>query len=227
MSGSDGALLKARRVGAMALALTVATLFAAAPVASAQGVTVITGAVTIDGVPAPAGTLVRISLADGTGTEIAIATTGTTGLMAHQYRADVVSSSAWEGQTVIVQALVDGALSPSTGPPAATFAANRVLLLDIAASTRPPGVAVEVLLAPLIGIGTLEIATSFNYNLSRYEAYVPGLAGNSLTTIVPNSVLFLTTTRDAVVVVSGVTFQIRAPVPTPIPVGSDVTFQLR
>ncbi len=225
MLNSDGALFKARRLGAMAMALAVATLLAAAPAASAQGVTVITGAVTIDGAPAPAGTLVRISLADGT--EIASATTGTNGLMAHQYRADLEANSAWEGRTIVVQALVDGALSPSTGPPTATFAANRVLSVDIAASTRPPGVAVEFLLAPLISIGTLELASSFNYDLSRYEAFVPGLPGNPLTTIVPHSVLFLTITRDAVVVVSGATFQIRAQIPTPIPVGSDVTFQLR
>lgn len=225
MLASDGVLLKARRVGAMAMALAVAALLAASPAVSAQGVTVVTGAVTIDGEQAPAGTLVRISLADGT--EIAIATTGTIGLMAHQYRADLAANSAWLGRTIIVQALVDGALSPATGPATATFAANRVLSIDVAASTRPPGVAVEVLLAPLVSIGTLEIATSFNYDLSRYEAFVPGLSGNPLTTIVPHSVLSLTITRDAVVVVSGVVFQIRAQISTPIPVGSDVTFQLR
>ena len=224
---SDGALLKARRVGAMAMALAVVALLVAAPAASAAGVTVITGAVTIDGVLAPAGTLVRISLADGSGAVIASATTGANGLMAHQYRADVATNSAWEGRTIIVQALVGGALSPSIGPPAATFAANRVLSVDIAASTRPPGVAVEFLLAPLINIGTLELASSFNYDLIRYDAFVPGLPGNPLTTIVPHSVLFLTITRDAVVVVSGVTFQVRAQVMTPIPVGSNVTFQLR
>jgi len=74
--------------------------------------------------------------------------------------------------------------------------------------------------------GSLEVVTSFNYTTNLYEAFVPGLAGNPLTQIKPNSVIILTLSADSTVIVSGVTFTVSANVPTPIPVGNTVSITL-
>lgn len=78
-------------------------------------------------------------------------------------------------------------------------------------------------LDPLISAGTLEIATGFNYTTGAYEAFVPSLGTNPLVQVQPNSVLILTLTADATVVVSGVSFSVLAGVPTPLPVGNTVS----
>jgi len=72
----------------------------------------------------------------------------------------------------------------------------------------------------------LELVTSFDYASGLYQAYVPGLAGNVLTEIKPNSVIILTLTADATVIVSGVSFAVTAGVPTPLPVGNTVSITL-
>ena len=46
---------------------------------------------------------------------------------------------------------------------------------------------------------------------------MPNLAGNSLVTISPNTVLFINMTKDTTVTVSGITFNLKANVPTPLP----------
>ncbi len=78
----------------------------------------------------------------------------------------------------------------------------------------------------LITAGNLEVITSFNYTSNLYQAFVPGLSGNPLTQLQPNSVIILTLTADATVIVSGVTFTVTAGVPTPIPVGNTVSITL-
>ena len=75
--------------------------------------------------------------------------------------------------------------------------------------------------------GNLEIASSFNYGTGKYEAYVPGLPGNSLTGVQPSSVIVITLTESTTVVVSGISYPVRALVPTPLPVGADVTILVR
>ena len=82
-------------------------------------------------------------------------------------------------------------------------------------------------LAPLEATGSLELVSAFNYSTALFEAYVPGLAGNILATIQPNSVIFVTVTADTTVVVSGVTFVVRANTPTPIPVGGSVNITVQ
>ncbi len=82
--------------------------------------------------------------------------------------------------------------------------------------------AVQVLTAS----GNLEIITSFNYTTNSYQAFVPGLAGNPLAQIQPNSVIILTLTADSTIVVSGVPFTVTAGVPTPVPVGNTVSISL-
>ena len=73
----------------------------------------------------------------------------------------------------------------------------------------------------------LEIASSFNYGTGKYEAYVPGLPGNSLTGVQPSSVIIITLTESTTVVVSGISYPVRALVPTPLPVGADVTISVQ
>ncbi len=99
---------------------------------SAQGVTVLTGTVTIDGAPAPQFTVVQAALADGT--IVGTGATGLSGLSAGQYRIDVQVSSAMDGQQVNFS--VQGA----TVSPAATaiLRRNRVIRVDIAATTEAP-----------------------------------------------------------------------------------------
>jgi len=81
-------------------------------------------------------------------------------------------------------------------------------------------------LAPMEATGKLEIVSAYNYSTGAYLAYVPGLPGNPLTTISPNSVIFVTMTSDATVTVSGVSFSVKANTPTPLPVGSSVTISV-
>ncbi len=101
-----------------------------------QGVTVITGTVTIDGEPAPEGTTVQATLVDGT--IIGTVKTGASGLNADQYRIDVQASSSLQEQTIVVTAVLEGQTSPAVGPPKAIFLANRVVNVDVAAQAPPP-----------------------------------------------------------------------------------------
>ncbi len=67
--------------------LLVGTLAALSSMAPAQGVNVITGRVTVNGAPAPAMTVVQVSLEDGT--LLGSGATGAGGLDDDQYRIDV------------------------------------------------------------------------------------------------------------------------------------------
>ena len=100
--------------------------------AAAQGATVLTGTVTIDGAPAPQFTVVQAALADGT--VVGTGATGLPGFSAGQYRIDVQVSSAIDGQQVTFS--VQGAtVSPAV---TAILRSNRVIAVDIAASTGAP-----------------------------------------------------------------------------------------
>ncbi len=131
------AILRSNRVVRVDIAVstgaTVATATATprptAPQGAAQGVTVLTGSVTIDGAPAPQFKVVQAALADGT-----VVGTSATGLPAGQYRIDVQVSSAMNGQQVTFS--VHGAtVSPTV---TAILRPNRVIAVDIAALTGAP-----------------------------------------------------------------------------------------
>ena len=93
-----------------------------------QGVTVITGFVTVDGVPASQGTPVEVKLDNGT--VIGSTTTGSiVGMAANQYRMDIQSKDVPVGQNVTVG--VPGRAGGST----VTFQVNRRMDIDVAVST--------------------------------------------------------------------------------------------
>jgi len=125
---------KVRILSVLVAAAVALGLFAS--VASAQGVTVITGSVTIDGVAAAAGTTVQVS--EG-GTSIGSTTTGAGSLAANQYRVDVQATAALEGQAILVEALTGGSVA---GSASGTFNANRVVTINITGQA-PAAVAAE------------------------------------------------------------------------------------
>jgi hypothetical protein len=83
-------------------------------------------------------------------------------------------------------------------------------------------------LAALVNTQNVNIVTAFDHATGTYLSYVPSLAGNSLTTIGPNSVIFVTMTVDTIITVSGITFPVvKANVATPLPVGAAVTITVQ
>ena len=112
---------------------------------------------------------------------------------------------------------VRGVSATSLGgyPPAAAFTTTSAA----AATGRPAGQA----LAALEATGNLEVVTGFDYASGVWQSYVPGLPGNTLVTIQPNSVLFITVMEDTTVIVSGVARNLIADTPIPVSVGAAVT----
>ena len=100
------------------------------------------------------------------------------------------------------------------------------LTITTTAGGAGQAVSTDTAVSALTTAGNLEVVTSFNYTTNLYQAFVPGLAGNPLTQIQPNSVIILTLTADATVIVSGVRFSVSANVPTPLPVGNTVSITL-
>ncbi|MEE9285908.1 MAG: hypothetical protein V3V35_09310 [Dehalococcoidia bacterium] len=101
-----------------------------------------------------------------------------------------------------------------------------VTITQAVGGTNQP-IATETALQPLIAAGVLELAAGVAGGGSVFLAFVPGLAGNPLTLIQPNSVLILTLTQTTTVVVSGVTFTVQANTPSFIPVGANVTITIQ
>ena len=163
--------------------------------------------------------------------ELQVSTDGTF-IDASQIIINLIGADAL-GNTLAYQAAVDlqpgtvyfwrarGVSGTTVGayPPAAAFTTSR--------GEVGGAVAAGTALANLEAVGTLELVSSFNYTTALFEAYVPGLAGNVLATIAPNTVIFITVTADTTVVVSGVAFDIRANTPTPVPVGASVTITIQ
>jgi len=123
----------------------------------------------------------------------------------------------WRVRAYILSTTVTGAYSPASA-------------FRTAAGTTGAGVAAGTALGTLQTAGNLELVSSFNYTSSAYETYATdpsapttALAGNSLATISPNTVIFVTVTVDTTVVVSGVAFAVKANTQTPLPVGASVT----
>jgi hypothetical protein len=79
-------------------------------------------------------------------------------------------------------------------------------------------------LAALVNTQNVNIVTAWDNATGTYLSYVPTLAGNSLTTIGPHSVIFVTMTQDTIITVSGVQMPVvKANVATPLAVGAAVT----
>ena len=83
-------------------------------------------------------------------------------------------------------------------------------------------VPVEIALADLIATGHLILVSQFNPDTQLFEAFVPGLPGNTLLEIRPNSELFITMSVTHTVVSSGLFYLILANVPTKVQVGDPV-----
>ena len=111
------------------------------------------------------------------------------------------------------------ATSQGAYPPAAAFTTT--------ASAAEVGRPAAQVLATLEATGNLEVVTGYDYASGLWQSYVPGLPGNSLVTIQPNSVLFITVMQDTTVVVSGVAYNLSANTPTPVPVGTAVTIAVQ
>jgi hypothetical protein len=88
-------------------------------------------------------------------------------------------------------------------------------------------VPVEVALADLLATGHLIIVTALNPVTGLFEAFVPGLPGNTLLEIQPNSTLFITMSVTHVVVSSGVSFVVLANTPTQVQVGATVSISVQ
>ena len=102
-------------------------------VASAQGgIAVFTGRVTIDGAPAPAGTVVQLAL-QSSGERLGLGRTGNAGLDSDQYRIDVQQSAVAPG-AIVEFSLIDpatGAVRPTLEKPTAMNRANFVITTDL------------------------------------------------------------------------------------------------
>jgi len=199
-----------------ALSLAIA-LFTAVASAAVTGVMVISGGVTLDGAKAPAGTTVTAALADGT--VLGAGKVGDGG--ADVYRINVQVDSTWEGLSANLN--VGGATQATQAT--VVIKANSYVAQDITVVTP---VTATAALAALVNTQNVNIVTAFDYASGKYLSYVPALAGNSLTTIAPNSVIVVTMTQDTTIIVSGITFPVvKANVPTPLPVGAAVTITVQ
>lgn len=148
-------MTKLRIMGALLAMVLAASLFGA--VASAQGVTVITGTVTRDGAAAPAGTTVQVTKADGT--VLGTSTTGGGGLAANQYRLDLQSDPSLNGQTIRINVVGSNPVPAAT----AVYASNSVLGVNLTVTSAPavptpvppvPTVDPRVVAAVVAAIGT-------------------------------------------------------------------------
>ena len=189
----------------------------------------LTGRVTLDGQPAPSGTLVR-ALDEG-GVVIGETRTGRDGLAPDQYRLDVSleSSSPRIGSTLSLQALTStGTWSPPSGVETVQLARNTVLTRDIAATAQPSGpLDPETALRELTSRGLLLLASAAPPGGTRFGAYVPGLPADTLTQIEPHGILALTLTRNARISVSGrAAVQVAAETPTFFSIGPVVSVQV-
>lgn len=190
------------------------------PVLGASGYTDTTGAPVFVWTAVTSATSYEIQVStDGTFTDaaaIVVDRTGTSRLgnqLAYQDGTITLQPATtyfWRVRAYISGTTVTGAFSPASA-------------FRTVAGAAGGGVAAATALASLEAPGNLEMVTAFNYTSATSEAYVPGLPGNVLATIQPNSVITVTVTAVTTITVSGVQFTVQANTPTPLPVGSSVT----
>ena len=83
-------------------------------------------------------------------------------------------------------------------------------------------VPVEIALADLIATGHLILVSQFNPDTQLYEAFVPGLPGNTLTLIRPNWFIIINMSMPHTIVSSGAFYIIPANTPTNVLTGDTV-----
>jgi len=115
----------------------------------------------------------------------------------------------------------------TAGGNACTFVGGVTANTPITISSAPVTVPATLALAGLVNTQNLNIVTSFSYSTSLYQAYVPNLAGNTLVNLSPNTVIFITMTKDTTVVVSGIPYPVKANIPTPIGIGAAVSITVQ
>ena len=87
-------------------------------------------------------------------------------------------------------------------------------------------VPVEIALAELIATGHLVLVSQFNEATGLYEAFVPGLPGNTLTTIRPSWLIHVTMSVTHTIASSGASYVIPANTPTMVITGDPVAITL-
>jgi|GEM_PF-6429705 len=123
-------------IGTALIVSLILGILASSAVLAQGGVTVVTGSVTIDGNPAPAGTTVEAVFNNAV---VGSTTTGRDGFQANQYRIDITASGNLEGQVVTLRVPNQASATPATF----TFSANRVFTVNVAA-VRPAPTATPV-----------------------------------------------------------------------------------
>ena len=102
-----------------------------------------------------------------------------------------------------------------------------LLALMLGGKRGPTGpVPVEVALAELIATGHLLLVSQFNEATGLFEAFVPGLPGNTLTTIRPSWLIHVTMSVTHTIASSGASYVIPANTPTMVITGDPVAITL-
>mgnify|MGYP001616742963 FL=1 len=100
-------------------------------------------------------------------------------------------------------------------------------LLVLGAKKAPSGpVPIEIALAELIATGHLVLVAQWNEATQLYEAFVPGLPGNTLTTIRPSWLIHVTMSVTHTIASSGASYVIPANTPTMVITGDPVAITL-
>jgi hypothetical protein len=81
----------------------------------------------------------------------------------------------------------------------------------------------EIALADLIATGHLILVSQFNPDTQLFEAFVPGLPGNTLTAIRPNWLIHITMSVTHTIISSGFSYIVPANVPTNVLTGDTVS----
>ena len=87
-------------------------------------------------------------------------------------------------------------------------------------------VPVEIALAELIATGHLILVSQFNEATGLFEAFVPGLPGNTLTTIRPSWLIHVNMSVNHTIASSGAIYFIPANTPTDVITGDPVSITL-
>ena len=130
-----------RWIALLVVLLALVALGIAPALVSAQGgVAVFTGRITIDDAPAPAGTVVQLTL-QSSGERLGLSHTGSGGLAPNQYRIDVQASAVGGPGAIVELSLIDGAtgdVRPTAEKPTAMYRANFVITTNLSFTLSAP-----------------------------------------------------------------------------------------
>ena len=125
--------------------------------------------------------------------------------------------------------LMRGEMKKNTGILIAVAALAALLLFMFTRKkSTTPGtpVPVEIALASLIATGHLVQVSQLNPDTGLFEAFVPGLPGNTLIVVRPNIPIFINMSMSHTITSSGVSYFIPANTPTEVAVGATVDIRL-